>query len=256
VLLIRCDNSHYTRLLGLSPLRTGAGRRERPVLPTRPASWPNDASQSSAGCSTITSPEVEARELIVTTQSVFSNPGSRPRASLNGLFFADAVGTLLETDVQRLIWWTCARPGWRHNNSSTLYGWRPYGDYGIVDSADPAAPLIAIRPSTSTKLLKILPRRGESGQAQSDYRGLGVYAVKDKDHRLNILVITSIVKRLEYHHLPSRRSKKGEQAQVFSYGIPEDEQRTLVRVQRTCSSRVSPSGNDTDLLTRTLPRPP
>ena len=47
----------------------------------------------------------------------------------------------MKTEVDSFLWWDFRNgPGTGNNNSPYLYGWREFGDYGIVDSATPAAP--------------------------------------------------------------------------------------------------------------------
>jgi alpha-L-arabinofuranosidase len=190
------------------------------------ASWPNDAVNLRQMLEDYLGRKSKRVELIVTEHnSVFSNPGKQTTSLVNGLFFADAVGTLLRTEINGLLWWDL-RNGQEggNNNSSTLYGWRRYGDYGIVDSNDPAGPADRYPTFYVNKLLKHFARGGERVvQAQSDYRGLGVYAVKDEDHRLNILVINKHPSAALTAAISIPGLEKGEQATVFSYGIPEDE---------------------------------
>jgi len=189
------------------------------------ASWPNDAANLRQMLDDYLGHNSKRVELIVTEHnSVFSNPGKQTTSLVNGLFFADALGTLLKTEFNGLMWWDL-RNGQDagNNNSSTLYGWRRYGDYGIVDSADPAGAADRYPTFYVDKLLKSFARGGERVvQAQSDYRNLGVYAVKDKDHRLNILVINKHPSAALNTTISIPALKKGEQAKLLSYGIPED----------------------------------
>ena len=51
---------------------------------------------------------------------------------------ADSVGNLMQTEFNSLIWWAMHNgPGTSDNNSSSLYGWRIYGDYGIENGKRP-----------------------------------------------------------------------------------------------------------------------
>jgi alpha-L-arabinofuranosidase len=190
------------------------------------ATWPNDAANLRQMLDDYLGKNSKRVELIVTEHnSVFSNPGKQTTSLVNGLFFADAVGTLLKTEFNGLMWWDL-RNGQEagNNNSSTLYGWRTYGDYGIVDSTDPAGPADRYPTFYIDKLLKSFARGGERVvQAQSDYRSLGVYAVKDKDHRLNILIINKHPSATLNATISIPALKKGEQAKLFSYGIAQDE---------------------------------
>ena len=102
-------------------------------------------------------------EMAVTEHnSVFSNPGKQTTSLVNGLFYADALGNLLKTEFNAMLWWDL-RNGQEagNNNSASLYGWRRYGDYGIVNAADPAGPADRYPTFYVSKLLKHFARRGE-----------------------------------------------------------------------------------------------
>ncbi len=73
--------------------------------------------------------------------SVYSNPGKQTTSLVNGLFMADSICAAMNTEFNAVVWWDL-RNGQEtgNNNSSSLYGWRQYGDYGVVDSVDPAGP--------------------------------------------------------------------------------------------------------------------
>ena len=190
------------------------------------ATWPNDAANLRQMLDDYLGRKSKRVELIVTeNNSVFSNPGKQTTSLVNGLFLADSIGNLLETEFNGLMWWDLRNgQDGGNNNSSTLYGWRRYGDYGIVDSTDPAGAADRYPTFYVDKLLSHFARGGERVvQAQSDYRGLGVYAVKDKDHRLNILVINKHPTATLNASISIPALRKDEQATVFSYGIPQDE---------------------------------
>ena len=190
------------------------------------ATWPDDAANLRQMLDDYLGRKSKRVELIVTeNNSVFSNPGKQTTSLVNGLFLADSIGNLLETEFNGLMWWDLRNgQDGGNNNSSTLYGWRRYGDYGIVDSTDPAGAADRYPTFYVDKLLSHFARGGERVvQAQSDYRGLGVYAVKDKDHRLNILVINKHPTAALNATISIPALRKGEQATVFSYGIPQDE---------------------------------
>src|SRR5206468_735377 len=81
-------------------------------------------------------------ELVCTeNNSVYANPGKQTTSLVNGLFLADSIGSAMQTEFNAVVWWDLRNAQEAGNNNSTsLYGWRLYGDYGIVDDADPAGP--------------------------------------------------------------------------------------------------------------------
>lgn len=157
--------------------------------------------------------------------SVYSNPGKQTTSLVNGLFMADSFGNILKTEFNSFFWWDL-RNGQEagNNNSSLLYGWRNYGDYGIVTYADPAGPADRYPTFYVYKLLQHFARGGEKVVvASSDYDLLGVYAVRDPlSKTLNLLVIN----KHPTATLNATFSIDGftlSQADVYSYGIPQDE---------------------------------
>ena len=157
--------------------------------------------------------------------------------------------------IQRLaVVGPAQRTGGGNNNSTSLYGWRRYGDYGIVNAADPAGPADRYPTFYVNKLLKHFARGGEKVvQASSDYRSLGVYAVKGVDHSLRILVINKHPSAALNATISLPALKKGEKAKLFSYGIAQDEAaRTGEGSADVQQSTLTLQGSTPDVLTRTL----
>jgi hypothetical protein len=204
----------------------GPGGESDIFLLNSAASWANDATALRQMLDDYLGNKSRKVELAVTEHnSVFSNPGKQTTSLVNGLFYADAVGNLLKTEFNAMMWWDL-RNGQEggNNNSSTLYGWRRYGDYGIVNAADPAGPADRYPTFYVNKLLKNFARGGEKVvQASSDYGSLGVYAVRGEDRSVRILVINKHPSATLNATITLPALKKGEKAKVFSYGIAQDE---------------------------------
>ena len=144
----------HARLRGLSPLRTGAGRRKRSVpaqlgleLGERRHGPAPDARRlpGSEGASASSSPVTEHN-------SVFSNPGKQTTSLVNGLFYADAMGNLLKTEFNAMLWWDL-RNGQEARQQQQL----PRCTAGVVTATTASSmppirrdPPTGIRPSTST----------------------------------------------------------------------------------------------------------
>ena len=158
--------------------------------------------------------------------SVYSNPGKQTTSLVNGLFLADSLGNIMKTEFNSLVWWDL-RNGQEggNNNSASLYGWRRYGDYGIVNAADPAGPADRYPTFYVYKLLKHYARGGETVvAASSDYNGLGIYAVRDPHTRtLNLLLINKHPTAALNASIAIDGFRTGGEAKVYTYGIPQDE---------------------------------
>jgi hypothetical protein len=106
-----------------------------------------------------------------------------------------------------------------NNNSSSLYGWRLYGDYGIVDSG-----FSNLYPTYYTaKLMTNFVQAGDTViAATSDYSLLSTYAVRRQNGSLSILTInkdpvntlTGQVAVASFSPVPG--------VTIYSYGIPQD----------------------------------
>ena len=133
--------------------------------------------------------ELAATEL----NSVSTDPGKQSTSLVNGLFMADALGNLASTEFNACAWWALrngANTG--GNNNASLYGWRFYGDYGVVASGDVSG-TPANTPFPSFYAAKLLTHWGHGGDAvlsaSSGYSLLAVYAAKVADGSLALLVI-------------------------------------------------------------------
>ena len=155
--------------------------------------------------------------------------GDRQRTSIvGGLFFADSIGQILQTEFNARLWWDLrngrstiadsdpAFSGWRTNNAGFYY------DEGIVYNN--AEPTNRYPTFYCAKLLKYFARGGDTVvKATSDYPLLAAYAAKRTNGTLSLLVInkssasnlTAAVKIAGY--VPTTN------AVVYRYGIPQDD---------------------------------
>lgn len=99
--------------------------------------WPDDAADLRQQLVThLGATEAAKVEIVVTeNNSVYAKPGKQTTSLVNGLFHADSVGHLLQTEINALLWWDLRNgQDFTNNNSPSLYGWRNYGDYGVLSS--------------------------------------------------------------------------------------------------------------------------
>jgi hypothetical protein len=202
------------------------GAENDAILLQSSSTWSNDAAdlrQQLTDYLGVASTNVELD--CTENNSVYTNPGKQTTSLVNGLFLADSLGHALQTEFNAVLWWD-TRNGQEtgNNNDPALYGWRQYGDYGITDSADPAAPADRYPTYYVAKLLQFFARGNDQIiQATADYSLLSVYAAKRTNGSLTLLVInksstnTLSANLLINGYLPSAN------AVVYSYGIPQDE---------------------------------
>ncbi|MFT3867376.1 MAG: alpha-L-arabinofuranosidase [Nibricoccus sp.] len=208
-------------------------------------SWANDAAKIRQMLNDYLGHEARRVEITCTeNNSVYSNPGKQTTSLVNGLFLADSMGNILKTEFNAFFWWDL-RNGQEggNNNSPFLYGWRKYGDYGIVNAANPAGPADRYPTFYVYKLLQHFARGGETVvTANSDYNRLGIYAVRDRDRSLRLLVINKHPTATLNTTLTVDGFKVGPQATTYTYGIPQDE-----------AARTGTGSADVQTSTLTLP---
>ncbi len=215
-------------------------------LLTSSGSWADDAANlrqmlnDYLGTSTAAHVELTCTE----NNSVYSNPGKQTTSLVNGLFYADSLANLMNTEFNSLIWWDL-RNGQEtgNNNSPALYGWRQYGDYGIVDANTPAAPADRYPTFYVNKLLKYYARGGERViPVTSNYIGLAAYAVRSEDDSLRLLLINKHPTATLNVSVTLTGGSVDGPGVAYHYGIPQDTaaqtgtgsadvQQTLVRLK-------------------------
>jgi hypothetical protein len=159
-------------------------------------------------------------ELICTeNNSVSSDPGKQSTSLVNGLFMADSLAQLMQTEFNGLFWWDLrngadASGG---NMSPLLYGWRLYGDYGVLEGTD-------LYPTYYTaKLMQNFVQAGDTViTAASDYTLLSTYAVRRFNGSLTILTINKSPSNTATGQVVVAGFTPALGGTVYSYGIPQD----------------------------------
>jgi hypothetical protein len=131
-------------------------------------------------------------EILVTeNNSVYSSPGKQTTSLVNALYLADSVGNLLKSEVNALAWWDLRNgTDTGNNNSSALYGWRQFGDYGILSAPATGGSSTPYPPYYALKLLTKFARGGDSiVSTTSDSSLLSAFGCLKTDGTLRLLVI-------------------------------------------------------------------
>lgn len=167
-------------------------------------------------------------ELVVTeNNSVYSNPGRQTTSLVNGLFLADSLGQLIQTEFNAFVWWglrNSQEAG--NNNGSSLYGWRNYGDYGVVAPGNATATAVS-DPYPTYYVMKLLRHFARGGdrivRATSNNPQLAVYAARRKDGSLSLLVINKSRTETITANFALAGYAPAPRAPVYTYGISQDE---------------------------------
>jgi hypothetical protein len=182
--------------------------------------WRNDAANLRQQLNDYLGGQAAAAVEIDVTEnnSVYSNTGKQTTSLVNGLFMADSIGNLLQTEFNSLIWWDLRNgPDYNNNNSPSLFGWRKYGDYGVVSDQGGPYPTYYIH-----KLLSHFARGGEQVvSAASDNPLLAAYAVQDSNG-VRLLAINKDPSATNNANITVNGFTPGGAATAFWYGIPQD----------------------------------
>lgn len=175
-------------------------------------------------------------EIVVTeNNSVYANPGKQSTSLVNGLFLADSLANLMQTEINAFMWWgvrngpPSANGVLTGNMSSSLYGWRTYGDYGMISiqSTIPGASSSNYDPHPTYYAFKLLSRFARGGdtvvQATSNSSLLSVFAAKTAAGDLNLLVINKDPASALTGSITVSGFTPDASATVYSYGKPQDD---------------------------------
>ena len=156
--------------------------------------------------------------------------GDKQSVSLpGGLFYAESLGQILQTEFNSRIWWDMHNGGGPISNSDpAFYGWRQDGsgnyvsDGGIVNGDG-----VGANGYPTYYVAKLLTRFAKGGDtvvsASSDYPLLTSYAVKRTNGALTLLVINKSCSSNLTANINLSGYAPATNATVYSYGIPQDE---------------------------------
>jgi hypothetical protein len=224
------------RSLGVTPdfliyhrYEQGPGQESDAGLLQSALTWPNDAADLRQQLSDYLGAAGAGVELVVTeNNSVYANPGKQTTSLVNGLFLADSIGNLLQTEFTALIWWALRNgPENGNNNSATLYGWRDYGDYGVLSIPSSFGSSTYYDPYPTYYAMKLLSHFARGGdtivRATSDNDLLAIYAARRGDGSLSLLVINKSPSETLTAIVAVKNFTPPPTATVYSYGMPQDD---------------------------------
>ncbi len=130
---------------------------------------------------------------ITELNSVSAGPGKQTVSLVNGLFMADAIAQVAGTEFTGCYWWDLRNSAQAsYNLDASLYGWRQFGDYGVVASGD-RGDTPGNTPYPAYYAAKLLTHWGRGGDrvigATTNYNLLSVYGAKLANGNLSVLVV-------------------------------------------------------------------
>jgi alpha-N-arabinofuranosidase len=178
------------------------GAESDSVLLQAALTWPSDAANLRQMVTDYVGASGSSIELLVTeNNSVYSSPGKQAVNLVNGLYLADSIANVMQTEFNSLVWWdfhngpTLSTTTSPINLSTSLYGWRIWGDYGVENGTAVNLPpaLTAHEPYSpyyAEKIMADFARGGDTVvKTTSSDPLLSAYAVSRLNGTLSILVI-------------------------------------------------------------------
>lgn len=165
--------------------------------------------------------ELDATE----TNDVYGNPGKQSLSLVDALYAVDSIGTLSQTEFNDLNWWDMRNGSdASQNNSASLYGWRLYGDYGLISS--PGAPDPANTPYPAYYAFKLgshfVTQGAVSVSSTSSYNLLTAYGVTQADGSVAVLVVNKSPNSPLNGIISLAGTIPGTTATAYSYGKAND----------------------------------
>jgi hypothetical protein len=160
-------------------------------------------------------------ELVCTENNNDSGAQGRQSTSLvNGLYYADSLAQLTKTEFNAFVWWDLRNGTDTTGDFDTeLYGWRTYGDLGLINGLNTRHPTFY-----AAKLMRLFLRPG--GQilsAGSDYSLLSAYAARTPGGAISLLVLHKDPSTNFTAQIVVNGFIPAPGAVLQSYGIPQDE---------------------------------
>lgn len=196
------------------------GQESDPLLLQTSISWPSDAADLRQQISDYIGAGGTNIELLCTENNSNSgNQGKQSTSLVNGLYYADSLGHLMQTEFNSLVWWDL-RNGSDTSGSfdPTLYGWRTYGDLGMINGLNTLHPTFY-----AAKLAQYLAQAGDSiVSATSDYLLLSGYAARHADGAVSLLVLNKDTTTNFTGQIALSGFAPNSVATIRSYGMPQD----------------------------------
>jgi alpha-L-arabinofuranosidase len=183
--------------------------------------WALDAADLRQQLTDYFSPAGANVELVCTENNSDSGAQGKQSTSLvNGVYYADSLGQLMKTEFNALVWWDL------RNSTDTngcfddaLYGWRTYGDLGMVNGLSTRHPTFY-----AAKLMQYCAQPGDTVlNASSDHLLLSAYAARRTNGALSLLVLNKDTLTSFNAQVSLTGFVPCPTATVRSYGIPQDE---------------------------------
>jgi alpha-L-arabinofuranosidase len=192
-----------------------------PFLLQAASNWANDAADLRQQISDYFGAGGTGIELLCTENNADAGPQGKQSTSLvSALYLADSLGRIMKTEFNSFLWWD-----WENGQDTggdfdpSLYGWRTYGDMGLVLNASARYPTFY-----AMKLMRYFAQPGDTilNPASGD-PFLAVYAAKKTSGAITLLAINKDPLNTLTRQMTLTGFAANAVCSVRSYGIPQDE---------------------------------
>ena len=212
----------------------GTGAESDPILMQSTSNWMSDAAGLRQQLTDYLGATGTNVELLCTENNSESGTSGKQECSLvTGLYLADTLAQLMQTEFNSYIWcglqfYGRGLPGGGGNFDPSLYGWRMYGTQGVMsETACPSYPAFLTNcypPYHAFSLMQYFVSPGDTVlKATSDYLLLSAYAARRTNGALTLLVVNKDATCTFNTQIALTNFVPWGTAAVYSYGIPQDE---------------------------------
>jgi len=187
-----------------------------------PVQWAFDAAQLRQEIDDYFGPGGTNIELLCTENNADADysQGRQSTSLVNGLFLADSMGHLMQTELSSWLWWLFQDGADTTGNfSPDLYGWRTYGDFGLALNINTRYPTFY-----AFKLMHDFVQPGDNIlNTGPGYPFLDVFAATSTNGVLKVLVISKDRTNTFTRQVILAGFSPDSAATVYSYGMPQDD---------------------------------
>jgi alpha-L-arabinofuranosidase len=204
------------------------GKEDDQVLLHSSAAWESNYGAIHSMLADYLGPKGSSVEVDCTeNNSVADNPGKQSTSIVDGLYLADSFGAIINTSFRSYYWWDLHNGiQSQFNNAPSLFGWRQYGDYGILSPGDSQLNVAANSPYPTYFAYKLIGKFCSPGdvpvKVTTTNPDLAVYAVTSKTKNISLLIVNND----PTNALPSKFELYGcrpsSKAIAWTYGLSQD----------------------------------
>ncbi|MGD0744861.1 MAG: hypothetical protein ABSA45_06870 [Verrucomicrobiota bacterium] len=191
------------------------------------ANWAEDAAEIRGCIDQFLGPAGTNTEIVITeNNNDEATPGKQSVSLVNALYYADSIGQIMQTEINSRVWWQWHDGGPSYNNgdlSTSLYGWRIYGAFGMNDYLNGLQMTNRYPPYFAAKMVSRFIRGGDKVvKAVSDNPLVSAYSALRTNGSLTLMAINKSSNTTCTANIMLANYLPGGTATVYSYGMTQD----------------------------------